>query len=75
MASGWAVLAIFVAIVLGLILQLLLLGAVVLLGLMVILITKVFEFSVVLSGFVELTIWLIVVAFFISIGFLKIGFG
>ncbi|CAM5569320.1 DASS family sodium-coupled anion symporter [Streptomyces aurantiogriseus] len=73
--GGWAVLAIFTATVLGLILQPLPLGAVALVGLTVTMITGTLEPDVALGGFSEPTIWLIVAAFFISLGFTKTGLG
>jgi DASS family divalent anion:Na+ symporter len=74
-SGGWAMLAMFAATVLGLILQPLPLGAVALVGLTMTMITGVLEPAVALSGFAEPTIWLIVAAFFISIGFIKTGLG
>ncbi|WP_405539776.1 anion permease [Streptomyces sp. NBC_00075] len=74
-SGGWAVLAIFTATVLGLILQPLPLGAVALVGLTATMITGTLEPDVALSGFSEPTIWLIVAAFFISLGFTKTGLG
>lgn len=74
-AGGWAMLAIFIATVLGLILQPLPLGAVALIGLTMTMITGVLEPDVALSGFGNSTIWLIVAAFFISLGFTKTGLG
>ncbi|MFC4056678.1 DASS family sodium-coupled anion symporter [Planomonospora corallina] len=73
--GGWAVLAVFVATVLGLILQPMPLGAVALTGLTVIMVTGILEPAVALSGFAEPTIWLIVAAFFISVAFTKTGLG
>ncbi|WP_327730986.1 anion permease [Streptomyces sp. NBC_00487] len=73
--AGWAVLAIFAATVLGLILQPLPLAAVALVGLTATMITGTLEPDVALGGFSEPTIWLIVAAFFISIGFTKTGLG
>lgn len=73
--AGWAVLAIFTATVLGLILQPLPLAAVALIGLTATMITGTLEPGVALGGFSEPTIWLIVAAFFISIGFTKTGLG
>ncbi|MFB9896228.1 DASS family sodium-coupled anion symporter [Planobispora takensis] len=73
--GGWAVLAVFAATVLGLILQPMPLGAVALTGLTVIMITGILEPAVALSGFAEPTIWLIVAAFFISVAFTKTGLG
>lgn len=72
---GWAVLAIFVGTVLGLILQPLPLGAVALIGMTVAMITKQVEPDTALSGFGNATIWLIVAAFFISRGFIVTGLG
>jgi len=73
--GGWAVLAIFVGTVLGLILQPLPLGAVALTGLTVTMISGTLEPDIALGGFSEPTIWLIVAAFFISLGFTKTGLG
>jgi DASS family divalent anion:Na+ symporter len=74
-SGGWAVLAIFVGTVLGLILQPLPLGAVALIGLTATMITGTLEPDIALGGFSEPTIWLIVAAFFISLGFTKTGLG
>jgi DASS family divalent anion:Na+ symporter len=74
-SGGWAVLAVFTGTVLGLILQPLPLGAVALVGLTVTMITGTLEPDVALGGFSEPTIWLIVAAFFISLGFTKTGLG
>ncbi|WP_128381335.1 anion permease [Streptomyces cavernae] len=74
-SGGWAVLAIFAATVLGLILQPLPLGAVALVGLTAAMITGTLEPDIALGGFSEPTIWLIVAAFFISLGFTKTGLG
>lgn len=73
--GGWAVLAVFVATVLGLIAQPMPLAAVALTGLTFTMITGVLEPAVALSGFAEPTIWLIVAAFFISIAVTKTGLG
>jgi DASS family divalent anion:Na+ symporter len=73
--GGWAMLAIFVATVLGLIAQPLPLGAVALIGLTVTMLAGVLEPSAALSGFAEPTIWLIVAAFFISVAVTKTGLG
>lgn len=74
-SGGWAVLAVFTATVLGLILQPLPLGAVALVGLTATMITGTLKPDVALGGFSEPTIWLIVAAFFISLGFTKTGLG
>ncbi|MFE2064342.1 DASS family sodium-coupled anion symporter [Streptomyces sp. NPDC059467] len=74
-SGGWAVLAIFTGTVLGLILQPLPLGAVALVGLTMTMITGTLEPDVALGGFAEPTIWLIVAAFFISLGITKTGLG
>ncbi|MFI7707570.1 anion permease [Nonomuraea sp. NPDC049480] len=73
--GGWAVLAIFVATVLGLIAQPMPLAAVALTGLAFTMVAGVLEPAVALSGFAEPTIWLIVAAFFISIAVTKTGLG
>jgi DASS family divalent anion:Na+ symporter len=63
---GWAVLAVFMGTVVGLILQPLPAAAVAIVGLTVLMITKQLEVATALSGFSDSTIWLIVSAFFLS---------
>lgn len=81
-ANCWHLFAVFVATIVGLILKPLPMGAVSILALMVIMITRLLDngssdgfITNTLSGFHNTTIWLIVIAFFISRGFIKTGLG
>ncbi|WP_283170191.1 anion permease [Curtanaerobium respiraculi] len=79
----WHLFAIFVATIVGLILKPLPMGAVSIIGITVIMLTKILSTGAsstayitnALSGFHNTTIWLIVIAFFISRGFIKTGLG
>ncbi|WP_404458301.1 anion permease [Oceanobacillus kapialis] len=72
---AWQLFAIFVATILGFIMKPLPMGAVAILAITVIVLTGTLELSDALSGFQNTTIWLIVIAFFISRGFIKTGLG
>src|SRR5262245_43798671 len=72
---GWHLLAIFVATLLGIMVKALPMGAVALLGIAATCLTGVLTIQQSLSGFANTTIWLIVVAFFVSRGFIKTGLG
>ncbi|WP_350454665.1 anion permease [Slackia heliotrinireducens] len=81
-ANCWHLFAIFVATIVGLILKPMPMGAVSILALTVIMLTKLLDngsssgyITNTLSGFHNTTIWLIVIAFFISRGFIKTGLG
>ncbi|MEP9393572.1 anion permease [Gordonia sp. VNK1] len=74
-ASGMRMLGIFVATILGLILQPLPTGSVALVGLAVAMITKTMSAADALAGFSNTTIWLIVASFFIAEGFIVTGLG
>lgn len=74
-ANGMRMLSIFVATILGLILQLLPTGSVAIVGLALAMITKTMEPDVALAGFSNKTIWLIVASFFIAEGFIVTGLG
>lgn len=73
--QAWHLLALFVGTVVGIILKPLPMGAVAMIGITVTVITGTLTIQESLSGFSNSVIWLIVVAFFISRGFIKSGFG
>jgi divalent anion:Na+ symporter, DASS family len=68
-------LAIFVGTIAGIVLQPLPMGAVAMVGMAATAVTGTLEVGQALSGFGNRVIWLIVVAFFISRGFVKTGLG
>jgi divalent anion:Na+ symporter, DASS family len=72
---AWHLLAIFVATIIGIIAKPLPMGAIALLGIAATAISGTLTINQALSGFGNSTIWLIVVAFFISHGFIKTGLG
>jgi DASS family divalent anion:Na+ symporter len=72
---AWHLLAIFVATIVGIITKPLPMGAVALFGIAATALTGTLAINQALSGFGNSTIWLIVVAFFISRGFIKTGLG
>ena len=74
-APAWKLFAIFVATILGFILQPLPIGAIALISVGVTGFLKVISVSDVLSGFGNSTIWLIVSAFLFAKGFIKTGLG
>lgn len=67
--------AIFIFTVVGIILRPLPVGTIAFLGLMLTASTKTLNFEEAFSGFVHPIVWLIVIAFFISRGFIKTGLG
>lgn len=73
--EAWHLLAIFVATIVGIIAKPLPMGAVALIGITVTALTRTLSLGEALSGFSNSTIWLIVIAFFISRGFIKTGLG
>ncbi|MEE8348612.1 MAG: anion permease [Acidobacteriota bacterium] len=73
--KAWHLLAIFVATVVGIIAKPLPMGAVAMLGITMTALTGTLTITEALSGFGNYTIWLIVIAFFISRGFIKTGLG
>nr|NLD40522.1 anion permease [Actinomycetales bacterium] len=80
--QGWHLLAIFVATIVGIIMKPLPMGAVSMIGMVTCIATGTVPLSApaeggpyALMGFSNTTIWLIVVAFLISRGFIKTGFG
>ena len=74
-ADAWRMLAIFVATILGIVLEPMPMGAVALCALAAVTLTRTLELSESLSGFSHPVIWLVVMAFFISRGFIKTGLG
>ncbi|MDQ0200645.1 anion permease [Neobacillus ginsengisoli] len=73
--QAWHLFAIFVATIIGLISKPLPMGSVAILSLTSTVITQTLTIEQSLSGFQNSTIWLIVIAFFISRGFIKTGLG
>ena len=73
--QAWHLLAIFVATIVGLILKPLPMGAVAIIGIVLTAATGTLTAAQSLSGFGNTTIWLIVLAFFISRSFIKTGLG
>ena len=73
--AGMHLLAIFVATIVGVIVKPLPMGAVALVGICATAITGTLTINQSLSGFGNRVIWLIVLAFFISRGFIKTGLG
>jgi DASS family divalent anion:Na+ symporter len=68
-------LAIFIATIVGIILKPLPMGAVALIGICATAVTRTLSIGEALTGFGNTVIWLIVLAFFISRGFIKTGLG
>ncbi|MBA3439836.1 MAG: DASS family sodium-coupled anion symporter, partial [Pyrinomonadaceae bacterium] len=73
--QSWYLLAIFIATIVGLILQPLPGGAIVLLGVSTIALTGVLPPAEALSGYADPIVWLVLAAFFMSRGMLKTGLG
>lgn len=73
--EAWHLLAIFVATIVGIIIKPLPMGAVAISGIAMVALTGTLPLGDALSGFSNSTIWLIVLAFFISRGFIKTGLG
>lgn len=73
--DAWHMLAIFVATIIGFIMKPLPSGAVAVIGLTITILTGTVSTATALTSFGDPTIWLIALAFFISRGFIKTGFG
>jgi len=73
--KGLHLFAIFVATIVGIILKSLPMGAVAMIGIAATALTGTLGIADSMSGFSDVTIWLIVLAFFISRGFVKTGLG
>jgi DASS family divalent anion:Na+ symporter len=72
-AQAWRMLAIFVATIVGIVLQPLPMGAMAVFGIAAVTLTGTIGIRDALSGFGHPVIWLVVMAFFISSGFIKTG--
>ena len=72
---AWRLLAIFVATVVGIIVKPLPMGAMAVVGIAAALATRTLTIVEALSGFANVTVWLVVTAFFIAAGFIKTGLG
>ncbi|MBI3697055.1 MAG: DASS family sodium-coupled anion symporter [Acidobacteria bacterium] len=73
--QGWRLLAIFAATILGMVLQVMESGAVVLLGIVAAMLTRAMTVTAVLGGFSNSTVWLIVSAFLFSQAVTATGLG
>lgn len=73
--QGWQLFAIFIGTIVGCVINALPIGAMSLVGLTVVMVFKVLPMGTALSGFTNSTVWLIVMAFFLSRGFIKTGLG
>ena len=73
--NGWHLLAIFIAVIVGLILRPLPMGAVVIIGVAVTALTGVLGIKEAVAGFGNKTVWLIVTAFLFARAFLKTRLG
>lgn len=73
--AGWHMFAIFVATIIGCITQPLPIGGVAIIGFTITVLTGVVPLDTAITGFGNSSIWLIVMAFFISRGFIKTGLG
>lgn len=73
--AGWHIFAIFIATIIACITRPMPIGGVAIVGFTLAVLTKTITTDVALSGFGNATIWLIVMAFFISRGFIKTGLG
>lgn len=73
--AAWQMFAIFAATIVGLVTKPMAMGSVAILGLTITVLTRTLDLESALSGFQNTTIWLIVIAFFISRGFIKTGLG
>lgn len=74
-AKAWHLFAIFAATIVGIIAKALPMGAMCMVGMGAVAITGTLNIGQTLSGFQNTTIWLIVMAFFISRGVIKTGLG
>ncbi len=74
-AQAWHLFAIFAATIVGLVIKPMPMGSVAVLALTGTVLTQTLTIEKALSGFQNTTIWLIVIAFFISRGFIKTGLG
>jgi DASS family divalent anion:Na+ symporter len=73
--QAWHLFAIFVATIVGIMLEPLPMGAVAIAGITASIVSRTLTVSAALSGFSNGVIWLVMTAFFISRGFIKTGLG
>lgn len=73
--DAWHLFSIFVATIVALVIKPIPMGSTAILALTMIALTQILTLEQSLSGFQNTTIWLIVIAFFISRGFIKTGLG
>ncbi|MDN7228861.1 anion permease [Planococcus sp. N064] len=73
--DAWHLFSIFVATIVALVIKPVPMGSTAILALTLIVLTNILTLEQSLSGFQNTTIWLIVIAFFISWGFIKTGLG
>lgn len=73
--QAWHLFAIFIATIFGMIAKPLPMGAMALVGLAAVVVTKTLSFEVAFSGFSNNSVWLVVFAFFVARGFIKTGLG
>ncbi|TWT02459.1 anion permease [Planomicrobium sp. CPCC 101079] len=73
--EAWHLFSIFVATIVALVIKPVPMGSTAIIALTLIVLTKTLTLEQSLSGFQNTTIWLIVIAFFISRGFIKTGLG
>jgi DASS family divalent anion:Na+ symporter len=74
-ARGWHLLAIFIATVVGIVMQAMPMGAVAVVALATTALSGTLELDEVLSGFAHSTVWLIVAAFLVAGTFIRTGLG
>jgi DASS family divalent anion:Na+ symporter len=72
---AWRLFAIFVATLAGIIVKPLPMGAIAICGIAAALVTRTLTITEALSGFSNVTLWLVVSAFFFAAGFIKTGLG
>lgn len=72
---GWHTLAVFLSIIVGCILDAAPMGLYALIGIAVLSVTQTLPVKEVFSGYASKTVWLIVIAYCVSIGFRKTGLG
>src|SRR5262245_17265325 len=72
---AWRLFAIFVATLAGIVAKPLPMGAIAICGIAAALVTRTLTITEALSGFSNVTLWLVVSAFFFAAGFVKTGLG
>jgi DASS family divalent anion:Na+ symporter len=74
-ANSWRLLAVFVSVIAGMILQPLPGGAIVLLGITVVAVLRIMPVREALAGYADPVVWMVVTAFFIARAMIKTGLG